>query len=152
MRLRALLLTFVPLTLSACLGDSSTKTDYPLVPIESTTFATSLGVNLAASTKTASGLYYRDITVGTGKTIVAGDSINVKYSGALANGSVFDPGTRPYGFTIPGSVIQGWNEGLLGMKVGGTRQLIIPPSLGYGANGSGPIPPNAVLVFTVQPQ
>ena len=152
MRLRALLLTFVPLTLSVCLGDSSTKTDYPLVPIESTTFATSLGVNLAASTKTASGLYYRDITVGTGKTIVAGDSINVKYSGALANGSVFDPGTRPYGFTIPGSVIQGWNEGLLGMKVGGTRQLIIPPSLGYGANGRDQIPPNAVLVFTVQPQ
>jgi len=152
MRLRALLLTFVPLTLSACLGDSSTKTDYPLVPIESTTFATSLGVNLAASTKTASGLYYRDITVGTGKTIVAGDSINVKYSGALANGSVFDPGTRPFGFTIPGNVIQGWNEGLLGMKVGGTRQLIIPPSLGYGANGRDQIPPNAVLVFTVQPQ
>ncbi|MBC7673902.1 MAG: FKBP-type peptidyl-prolyl cis-trans isomerase [Polaromonas sp.] len=109
-------------------------------------------MNLAASTKTASGLYYRDITVGTGKTIVAGDSINVKYSGALANGSVFDPGTRPYGFTIPGSVIQGWNEGLLGMKVGGTRQLIIPPSLGYGANGRDQIPPNAVLVFTVQPQ
>ena len=152
MRLRALLLTFVPLTLSACLGDSSTTSNFPLVPIESTTFATSLGVNLAASTKTASGLYYRDITVGTGKTIVAGDSINVKYSGALANGSVFDPGTRPYGFTIPGSVIQGWNEGLLGMKVGGTRQLIIPPSLGYGANGRDQIPPNAVLVFTVQPQ
>lgn len=150
MRLRALLLTFVPLTLSACLGDSSTKTDYPLVPIESTTFATSLGVNLAASTKTASGLYYRDITVGTGTTIAAGQTLNVKYSGALANGSVFDAGT--YSFTIPGSVIQGWNEGLLGMKVGGSRQLIIPPALGYGANGSGPIPPNAVLVFTVQPQ
>ena len=150
MRLRALLLTFVPLTLSACLGDSSTKTDYPLVPIESTTFATSLGVNLAASTKTASGLYYRDITVGAGTTIAAGQTLNVKYSGALANGSVFDAGT--YSFTIPGSVIQGWNEGLLGMKVGGSRQLIIPPSLGYGANGSGPIPPNAVLVFTVQPQ
>ena len=150
MRLRALLLTFVPLTLSACLGDSSTKTDYPLVPIESTTFATSLGVNLAASTKTASGLYYRDITVGNGTTIAAGQTLNVKYSGALANGSVFDAGT--YSFTIPGSVIQGWNEGLLGMKVGGTRQLIIPPSLGYGANGRDQIPPNAVLVFTVQPQ
>ena len=150
MRLRALLLTFVPLTLSACLGDSSTKTDYPLVPIESTTFATSLGVNLAASTKTASGLYYRDITVGAGTTIAAGQTLNVKYSGAFANGSVFDAGT--YSFTIPGSVIQGWNEGLLGMKVGGTRQLIIPPSLGYGANGRDQIPPNAVLVFTVQPQ
>ena len=116
---------------------------------ESTTFAASLNVNLATSTKTASGLYYRDITVGTGKTVTAGDSLNVKYSGALANGQIFDSGT--YGFKIPGQVIQGWNEGLLGVKVGGTRQLIIPPSLGYGSSGSGPIPPNAVLVFTVQP-
>ena len=150
MRLRPFLLALLPLALSACLGDSSTTSDYPLVPIESTTFATSLGVNLAASTKTASGLYYRDITIGTGATIVAGTALNVKYSGALANGSVFDSGTYP--FTIPGQVIQGWNEGLLGMKIGGSRQLIIPPSLGYGANGSRSIPPNAVLVFTVQPQ
>ena len=150
MRLRPFLLALLPLALSACLGDSSTTTDYPLVPIESTTFATSLGVNLAASTKTASGLYYRDITLGTGATIVAGTALNVKYSGALANGTVFDSGTYP--FTIPGQVIQGWNEGLLGMKIGGSRQLIIPPSLGYGANGSRSIPPNAVLVFTVQPQ
>ena len=62
---------------------------------------------------------------------------------------MFDAGT--YAFRIPGSVIQGWNEGLLGMKVGGTRQLIIPPALGYGSQGAGQIPPNAVLVFTVQP-
>ena len=150
MRLRPFVLALLPLALSSCLGDSSTTTAYPLVPIESTTFATSLGVNLAASTKTPSGLYYRDVSVGTGATIVAGTALNVKYSGALANGSMFDSGTFP--FTIPGNVIQGWNEGLLGMKIGGTRQLIIPPSLGYGANGSGPIPPNAVLVFTVNPQ
>lgn len=150
MRLRPLFLALVPIAFAGCLGDSTTTTDYPLVPIESTTFAPALGVNLAASTKTASGLYYRDIRVGTGKTIAAGDSLNVKYSGALANGSVFDAGT--YGFKIPGNVIQGWNEGLLGMNVGGSRQLIIPPSLGYGSSGSGPIPPNAVLVFTVEPQ
>lgn len=150
MRLRSLVLALLPLALSACIGDSSTTSNFPLVPIESTTFATSLGVNLATSTKTASGLYFRDITVGTGATIVAGTALNVKYTGALANGSVFDSGTFP--FTIPGNVIQGWNEGILGMKIGGSRQLIIPPSLGYGPNGSGPIPPNAVLVFTVQPQ
>lgn len=150
MRLRPFVLALLPLALSSCLGDRSTTTTFPLVPIESTTFAASLGVNLAASTKTPSGLYYRDITVGTGATIVAGTALKVKYSGALANGSVFDSGTFP--FTIPGGVIQGWNEGILGMKIGGSRQLIIPPSLGYGANGSGPIPPNAVLVFTVEPQ
>ncbi|MDQ2667339.1 MAG: FKBP-type peptidyl-prolyl cis-trans isomerase [Gemmatimonadota bacterium] len=106
-------------------------------------------MDLTASTKTATGLYYRDITLGTGKTITAGDAINVRYVGSLENGKVFDSGT--YGFTIPGNVIQGWNEGLIGMKVCGHRQLIIPPSLGYGASGSGPIPPNAVLIFTVQP-
>lgn len=150
MRLRSLLVALLPGAFAACLSDATTTTNFPLVPIESTTFATSLNVSLAASTKTASGLYYRDLRVGTGVTIVAGQKLSVKYSGALANGSVFDSGT--YGFTIPGQVIQGWNEGLLGMKVGGSRQLIIPPSLGYGATGSGSIPPNAVLVFTVEPQ
>ena len=149
MRLRHLAVALFPLAFAACGSDASTA-NYPLVPIESTTFAPSLNVNLASSIKTASGLYYKDLSVGTGATIVSGMAINVKYSGALANGTVFDAGTYP--FTIPGQVIQGWNEGLLGMKVGGVRQLIIPPSLGYGASGSYPvIPPNAVLVFSVNP-
>ena len=150
MRFRSVLLSLAPVAFAACLSDSTATTNFPIVPIESTNFATSLNVNLAASTKTPSGLYYRDLRAGTGATIVAGQQLNVKYSGALANGSVFDAGT--FAFTIPGGVIQGWNEGLLGMKVGGSRQLIIPPSLGYGATGSGPIPGNAVLVFTVEPQ
>ena len=148
MRLRTLA-TLLPFVLAACGGDSSSG--ITAVPIESTTFAPSLGVNLATSTKTASGLYYRDVRLGTGATIVNGMALKVKYTGALANGTQFDAGTYP--FTIPGQVIQGWNEGLLGMKVGGSRQLIIPPSLGYGAAGSPPvIPGNAVLVFTVEPQ
>ena len=150
MRFRQFFVALVPLAFAACLSDPvDPTTNYPLVPIESTTFASSLNVNLAASTKTASGLYYRDITVGTGATIVSGTAIKVQYTGALANGNVFDSGT--YSFTIPGQVIQGWNEGILGMKVGGSRQLIIPSSLGYGVYGNGPIPPNAVLVFTVNP-
>ena len=147
MRFRTVLAAVLPFAFAAC-GSSSELT--APVPIESTTFAASLAVNLAASTKTPSGLYYRDIRAGTGATIVAGQKLNVKYVGALSDGSVFDSGT--YSFTIPGQVIQGWNEGLLGMKVGGSRQLVIPPSLGYGSQGSGPIPPNAVLVFTVEPQ
>jgi peptidylprolyl isomerase len=147
MRFRFLIAAFAPLVIAACGSDSATA---PAVPIEQTTFATALGVNLAASTKTASGLYYRDIRVGTGATIVAGQKLNVKYVGQLADGSTFDSGT--YSFTIPGNVIQGWNEGLLGVKVGGSRQLVIPPSLGYGAQGTNGIPANAVLVFTVEPQ
>ena len=149
MRIRPYLLALLPIALASCLGDNTTTADIAAVPIESTTFAASLGVNLSASTKTPSGLYFRDIRAGTGATIGAGQRLNVKYSGALANGSVFDAGT--FAFTIPGQVIQGWNEGLLGMRIGGSRQLIIPPSLGYGAQGSGSIPPNAVLVFTVEP-
>lgn len=148
MRRRFLLLAILPLAFAACLGDSP-STPTPLVPIESTVFAPALGVNLATSTKTASGLYFRDIRIGTGTTIAAGQALNVKYTGSLSSGQVFDAGT--YAFTIPGNVIQGWNEGLLGMKVGGSRQLIIPASLAYGATGAGSIPPNAVIVFTVEP-
>lgn len=150
MRIRPFLLALLPIAFAGCLGDTSTGVINPEVPIESTTFASSLGVNLAASTKTADGMYYRDIRVGTGKTIAAGDSLTVKYTGSFANGTVFNAGT--YGFTIPGQVIQGWNEGLLGMNVGGSRQLIIPPSLGYGQYDYNGIPGNSVLVFTVEPQ
>ncbi len=152
MRFRPILVAFaLLLTAASCGGDSSTNSNYPLVPIESTTFASSLGVDLAASTKTPSGLYYRDLRVGFGATLAAGTRVTAKYSGALANGTPFDAGTYP--FTLgAGQVIQGWDIGLVGMKVGGNRQLIIPSTLGYGATGSGPIPPNAVLVFTVEPQ
>jgi FKBP-type peptidyl-prolyl cis-trans isomerase FkpA len=154
MRLRHIAVALLPLAFAACLGDPVDPTaNYPLVPIDSTIFAPSLGVDLAASTKTADGLYYRDITVGTGATIFTGTAVNVKYSGAFPDGTVFDPGTNGnLVFTVPGNLIAGFNEGLLGMKVGGVRQLIIPPSLAYGSTGDYQvIPPNAVLVFTVNP-
>lgn len=135
------------LVASACSPDSS------VTSIEDTTFAAGLGVNLAASIKTASGLYYRDITVGNGATAIAGHTIAVHYTGALANGTIFDAnGTNatPFSFVLgQGQVIAGWDEGVVGMQVGGSRQLILPPALGYGASGSGPIPGNAILVFTV---
>ncbi|MEP6992112.1 MAG: FKBP-type peptidyl-prolyl cis-trans isomerase [bacterium] len=149
MRLRSVLTILVPLAFAACLGDTSPTTN-PLVPIENTTFAAALGVNLAASTKTADGLYYRDTRIGTGTVVAAGQSVTVKYVGNFANGVQFDAGTYP--FTIPGQVIQGWNEGLLGMNRGGARQLIIPPSLAYGSQDYNGIPGNSVLVFTVEPQ
>lgn len=137
----------VVLALAAC---SPTDT---VTGIEDTTFAAGLGVNLAASTKTASGLYYRDITLGTGAVAAVGHTIAVHYSGALANGTIFDAnGTNntPFSFVLgAGQVIEGWDEGVVGMQVSGVRQLIIPPSLGYGVNGQGPIPGNSILVFTV---
>jgi FKBP-type peptidyl-prolyl cis-trans isomerase len=152
MRLPRILSVFAPLAFVACLNGTEPQT-YPLIPIENTTFASNLKVDLAASTKTASGLYYRDIVAGTGKTVAATDSVKVFYQGALTNGQIFDQniGQAAAGIRLgKGAVIKGWDEGLVGMKVTGTRQLIIPPSLAYGSAGAYPaIPPNAVLVFNV---
>ncbi len=101
-----------------------------------------------------SELKMEDITVGTGEAVVVGDTLTVNYTGVLTNGTVFDSSDShgtPFTFTIgQGHVIAGWEQGLLGMKEGGRRLLAIPPSLGYGPNGSGPIPGNATLIFDVQ--
>jgi FKBP-type peptidyl-prolyl cis-trans isomerase len=106
-------------------------------------------------TTTASGLQYWDIAVGSGATAVAGSMVKVHYSGFLTTGEKFDSSRdRGEAFSFPlgtGQVIKGWDEGVAGMKVGGQRQLRIPPSLGYGASGAGgAIPPNATLIFDVE--
>jgi len=96
-----------------------------------------------------------DTTVGTGTVAAVGDYVTVNYTGTLDDGTIFDsslkPGRTPFGFTLgAGQVIKGWDEGVAGMKVGGTRELTIPPDLGYGSTGAGSvIPPNATLHFTV---
>jgi peptidylprolyl isomerase len=135
---------------------TSCTPEAPLAPaptIEETTFATSLGINLAAMTKMTNGIYYQDTPAGSGAAAVSGNHLTVHYTGYLPNGTSFDTsvGKSPFGFTLgEGAVIQGWEQGLVGMKVGGTRKLIIPPSLGYGAVAQGSIPANSILVFTVQ--
>lgn len=157
MRFRFLISALLPLAFTACLSGTEPITNtYPVIPIEQTTFASSLDVNLVASTKTASGLYYRDLTVGNGAAATGTSLISVYYAGYRADGSRFDSRLSPsatYDFRLgsnPPVVIKGWEEGLVGMKVGGTRQLVIPPSLAYGEGGiPGLIVPNAVLVFTV---
>jgi FKBP-type peptidyl-prolyl cis-trans isomerase len=136
-------------------GCRSVTSDSDPPRIEDTQFASALGVDLSLSTKTASGLYWRDLAVGTGATVGSGQQVRVHYTGWLANGAKFDenlPPQTPFTFTVgatPGA-IAGFDEGVRGMKVGGTRQLIIPPHLAYGPNGSGPIPGNAILVFRVE--
>ena len=127
---------------------------YPLQVIETTTFAPSLGVDLAASTKQPSGVYYRDLVLGTGTAITDGAQVDVHYTGALYDGTVFDSNTgnaTPLRFHYAaGQLIAGFDHGLAGVKAGGTRQLVIPSSQGYGAAGYPPkIPGNAILVFTV---
>lgn len=137
------------LVVSAC---ASGKIAAPI--IESTTFAPSLGVNLAASTRTESGLYYQDLQVGGGTVARAGVKVTVHYTGWLVDGEKFDSSidrAQPLPFTLGiGQVIDGWDEGITGMREGGTRKLIIPPSLGYGSRQRGRIPPSSILVFDVQ--
>ena len=99
-----------------------------------------------------------DVVVGTGAEAKSGDSVSMLYTGSLDDGTVFDAsskhGNQPFTFVIddtgPGGVIEGWNLGVAGMKVGGKRTLVIPPELGYGAVANGSIPANSTLHFTVE--
>ena len=103
---------------------------------------------------TDSGLKIEDTVEGSGATVEAGQTVSVHYTGWLENGSKFDSSkdrNEPFNFRLGGGmVIRGWDEGVQGMKVGGTRKLTIPAELGYGARGAGGvIPPNATLIFEV---
>lgn len=95
-----------------------------------------------------------DIKIGDGAEVKNGDTVSVHYVGTLQNGTEFDNSNKrgaPFKFTVGGGqVIKGWEEGLVGMKVGGQRILVIPPEKAYGENGIGPIPGNATLVFAIQ--
>lgn len=111
----------------------------------------------AAGTPELSGdnaqLVAQDEVVGTGAEATAGATITVNYTGKFQNGTVFDTsiGKAPFTFQLgAGNVIPGWDQGLQGMKVGGKRLLIIPPSLGYGSQDYGPIPGNSTLIFEVE--
>lgn len=109
----------------------------------------------AKAMTTESGLRYEDIVVGTGASPERGQEVTVHYTGTLEDGTKFDSSLdrgQPFKFNIGiGQVIKGWDEGVLTMKVGGKRKLVIPPQLGYGARGAGGvIPPNATLVFEVE--
>lgn len=117
-------------------------------------YAPELGVNLDAMRLERTGLYVRDVTAGTGAEATPGTQVRVHYTGWLPNGEKFDSSrdrNEPFEFVLGGGeVISGWDQGVVGMKVGGRRTLVLPPHLGYGAAGIGPIPGNAVLVFDVE--
>ena len=133
------------MTLAACGSNGGNDEDPP----------TPRTVANADFTTTDSGLQYYDFAEGDGETVTVGDSVTVHYRGWLASDStLFDAsyGGGPFKFLLEtGEVIQGWVEGVDGMQVGGERQLVIPPELGYGSRGAGnSIPPNATLIFEVE--
>jgi peptidylprolyl isomerase len=118
--------------------------------------AAALGGDLSAPKErtTPSGLRITDLEVGSGAEAIAGQTVSVNYRGSLTNGKEFDSsyGRGPFSFRLGGGqVIQGWDEGVAGMKMGGKRRLVIPPDLGYGSRGAGGvIPPDATLIFEVE--
>lgn len=104
---------------------------------------------------TDSGLQYQTLAAGDGAVAEAGDTVDVHYTGWLLDGTKFDSSVdrgKAFRFVLgDGMVIRGWDEGVVGMAVGGKRKLTIPPDLGYGARGAGGvIPPNATLIFDVE--
>jgi len=151
---RAIAVPVAALLFTACGGSASTPaavtttTPQPIAgDVERTEFNPTLGVHLDQMVKRASGLYVQDLAMGTGTIALRGKTAVVRYTGWLPNGKRFDEGEVTVNLgsrqTIPA-----WEEGLLGMRVGGKRRLVVPPNLGYGARGAGnDIPPNSVLVF-----
>jgi FKBP-type peptidyl-prolyl cis-trans isomerase len=103
---------------------------------------------------TESGLIYIDKKIGTGLSPIRERAVSVHYTGTLENGKKFDSSvdrSKPFSFIVgTGTVIRGWDEGIMGMKEGGVRRLIVPPSLGYGSRVSSNIPPNSTLIFDIE--
>lgn len=118
------------------------------LPVE---LAPILGVREGSLRRTPRGVFYDEVLVGDGAEVRPGDSVAVHFVGYLADGTpVTKSSKEPFRFRLgTGRVVDGWEDGLPGMRVGGRRMLVIPAVLGYGAKGSGPIPPNATLVFDV---
>ncbi len=151
----ALVLVFT-IGLAACgSGSKATPTSTPSAATGATAVAGGIPtVEKVATVIVDSGLRIIDIHVGTGAEAKLGDTITVQYTGYLADGTIFDGpaihgGPQQYQLAV-GSLIQGWIDGVPGMKIGGKRRLVIPSALAYGASGKGQIPPNATLTFDIE--
>jgi len=136
-------------------GDRAPSTPAESTPAETQPEAsTPTKPSAPAGMQDVTELEIEDLTVGTGAEAVTGKQVTVHYTGWLVDGTEFDSSFnsgQPFTFALgSGMVIPGWDQGVAGMKVGGTRVLTIPPALGYGEAGGGPIPPNSTLVFQVE--
>ena len=147
--------TLVP-TIVACGGGATTAGSTPLPPSDAAEieYAPELAIDLADFERTASGLYLQDVQVGDGPVANRTSRVWVRYVGWLPDGTAFDGnvGGEPYHLRLGGSeVIRGWNEGIVGMRRGGIRKLIVRPGLAYGSRGSGRnVPPGATLIFLLE--
>jgi FKBP-type peptidyl-prolyl cis-trans isomerase len=142
--------------LAACDLSTSPNIPDPIDPAKDT-YATSLGVDIASMTKTASGLYIRNKVVGSGAAAQKGDSVRVHYTLWLTNGTKVQSSKDGTGVPLefltgatPLRVIPGFEEGVLGMQPGGIRQLVVPTALAWGADGFPPVQPNANVVFEIE--
>jgi FKBP-type peptidyl-prolyl cis-trans isomerase FkpA len=143
--------------MAACDLSTDPNVPDPIDPAKDT-YATSLGVDIASMTKTASGLYYKNKVVGTGAAAQSGDSVQVHYTLWLTNGTKVQsskegaatPLRMLLGDTSLNRAIPGFQEGVMGMQPGGVRQLVIPPSLAWGSDGFPPVQPNANVVFEIE--
>jgi FKBP-type peptidyl-prolyl cis-trans isomerase FkpA len=139
---------------AACIG--STEPDpYDPEVIEEVVFDSSLGINLDQMTETQSGVYIQDLVAGEGTEVEVGTTYTADYTGWLSNGYQFEAGSldetpegQPYAIGF-NQLIPGLELGMLGMRAGGTRRIIIPPDLAYGRYGAGVIPAGAILIFIV---
>ena len=142
--------TLLATILFASLAFSQNAAKKPAAPATSSAWPMKMS---GPPTTTPSGLQYWDIKVGTGAKALRGETVRVHYIGWLTNGKKFDASLdKPFPFDLgAGQVIKGWDEGVAGMRIGGKRQLRIPPELAYGDRGAaGVIPPNATLIFDVE--
>ena len=145
----AIVIIILALCATLALAQAKKRTAHKAATTSGPTKVTGPGTDLPG------GLNYWDITQGTGPVVQKGDTVKMEYTGWLTSGKKFDSnvGTgRPFTVKLgAGDVIKGWDEGIPGMKVGGKRQLRIPPDLAYGAQGyPGVIPPNSTLIFDVK--
>ena len=143
--------------LVACAGPNTAETSarpesagVPARSIETLDFAPSLGVELSKFTRHRSGFYFRDILPGTGAAAGTDRRVTVRYVVYLPDGTAVETQATPLDIVIGPGIVRGLREGIPGMRVGGTRALILPPNLAYGNSVYGRIPPNATLIFEIE--
>ncbi len=145
--MKRLLLLLSTVVIAGCSLATTEVADIPSDPTTET-YNPALNIDLTKFTRTTNGVYYRDLTVGTGATLTGTPTVQFTYAGLLTNGTIFD---QQVNYIAPlAGLVYGLQEGLQGMQVGGERMVIVPSELGYGNSTGLPIPPNSTILFDVQ--